>query len=93
VRPGVREPGGGGVAVDRDTDPVSGLLADLDVSLNRAEVHQAQGMVMVVLGVSLAEALLLMRARAFALGRPLADLAGDVLSGVVDPKKWGDDAP
>lgn len=90
---GVHETRGRGVAVDRDTDPVSGLLADLDVSLNRAEVHQAQGMVMVVLGVSLAEALLLMRARAFALGRPLADLARDVLSGVVDPKKWGDDSP
>jgi len=71
-------------------DRVAGLLADLDGTLNRAEIHQAQGMVMVLLGVSLSEALLLMRARAFALDRPLAELARDVVSGVVDPRSWGD---
>jgi GAF domain-containing protein len=46
----------------------------------RAEVFQAQGMVMVQLGVSLAEALLRMRAYAYAQGRPLADVARDVVA-------------
>ncbi len=56
-------------------------MADLDGSLNRTEVHQAQGMVMVFLGLSLAEALVLMRARAFATGRSLTELARDVVFG------------
>jgi hypothetical protein len=46
----------------------------------RAEVFQAQGMVMVQLGVSLAEALLRMRAYAYADGRPLADIARDIVA-------------
>jgi GAF domain-containing protein len=46
----------------------------------RAEVFQAQGMVMMQLGVSLAEALLRMRAYAYAEGRPLADVARDVVA-------------
>jgi hypothetical protein len=46
----------------------------------RAEVFQAQGMVMVQLGVSLAEALLRMRAYAYAQGRPLAEVARDVVA-------------
>ncbi|GIF50825.1 ANTAR domain-containing protein [Asanoa ferruginea] len=46
----------------------------------RAEVFQAQGMVMVQLGVSLAEALLRLRAHAYGNGRPLADVARDVVA-------------
>jgi GAF domain-containing protein len=46
----------------------------------RAEVFQAQGMIMVQLGVSLAEALLRMRAYAYAQERPLADVARDVVN-------------
>ena len=46
----------------------------------RAEVFQAQGMVTVQLGVSLAEALLRMRAYSYAEGRPLADVARDVVN-------------
>jgi GAF domain-containing protein len=46
----------------------------------RAEVFQAQGMVMVQLGVSLAEALLRMRAYAYAEDRPLADVARDIVA-------------
>lgn len=71
----------------RDTDPGDTargiplhLLAVLD---DRAEVHQATGVVSVLAGVSLAQALALLRARAYAEGRPLADLARDVLAGVV----------
>jgi hypothetical protein len=46
----------------------------------RAEVFQAQGMVMVQLGVSLAEALLRLRAHAYGNGRTLADVARDVVA-------------
>jgi hypothetical protein len=47
---------------------------------NRAQLYQAQGMVMVQLGVSLAEALVLMRAYAFAENRRLDDVACDVVN-------------
>jgi hypothetical protein len=47
---------------------------------SRAELFQAQGMVMVQLGISLTEALVRMRAHAFAEGRPLADVARDVVA-------------
>jgi hypothetical protein len=50
---------------------------------DRAEVHQATGVVSVRAGVTLAQALSLLRARAYAEGRPLADLAREVLDGVV----------
>lgn len=49
----------------------------------RAEVFQAQGMVMVQLGVTLAESLLRLRAHAYANGRTLADVARDVVAGTV----------
>src|SRR5690242_12196634 len=55
-------------------------LAVLD---DRAEVHQATGVVSVRAGVSLGQALLLLRARAYTGGRPIEDLARDVLDGVV----------
>ncbi len=51
----------------------------------RAEVHQAQGMVMVDLDVDLAEALVRMRAHAFAQGIPLIDLARAIVDGFVLP--------
>jgi hypothetical protein len=55
-------------------------LAVLD---DRAEVHQATGVVSVRAGVGLGQALALLRARAYAEGRPIGDLAHDVLAGVV----------
>jgi hypothetical protein len=55
----------------------------LTVLDDRAEVHQATGVVSVRAGVSLARALALLRARAYADGRPIGDLARDVLDGVV----------
>jgi hypothetical protein len=51
---------------------------------DRAEVHQASGMVSVRAGVSLAQALLLLRARAFASDRPISAVARDVLDGVLE---------
>ena len=51
---------------------------------SRAEVFQAQGMVMVQLGVTLAEALARMRAYAYAENRPLGDVARDVVRAACD---------
>ena len=48
--------------------------------LSKAEVYQAQGMVMVQLGVTLGEALARMRAHAFAHNRRLDQVARDVLA-------------
>ena len=47
----------------------------------RAEVHQATGYLSVKASVGLAEALLLLRAHAFASGRPLLEVSRDVLAG------------
>ncbi|SDY84847.1 ANTAR domain-containing protein [Geodermatophilus africanus] len=68
--------------------PVTGAVPVLD---ERAEVHQATGVASVQAGVGLAEALVLLRARAFAEGRPLRDLARDVLDGAVDFGQADDD--
>lgn len=46
----------------------------------RAEVHQATGMIAVQTGVSLPAALLLLRAHAFANGRPIGQVAADVVN-------------
>jgi hypothetical protein len=46
---------------------------------NLAEVHQATGMITIQLGVSLAEALLRLRAHAYASGRTVSAIAADVV--------------
>lgn len=46
----------------------------------RPEVHQAAGMISVQLAVSVAEAFVRLRARAFGDGRPLSELAADVVA-------------
>jgi ANTAR domain/GAF domain len=51
-----------------------------EAMVHRAVVFQAQGMVMVQLGVSLEDALVRLRARAYADGRPLTEVAQDVVS-------------
>ncbi|BCY06578.1 ANTAR domain-containing protein [Actinoplanes sp. L3-i22] len=48
--------------------------------LRRAEVHQATGMISVQLGLPVEDALARLRAHAFATGRDLEDLAGDVVT-------------
>jgi GAF domain-containing protein len=58
-------------------------LDSLPVLDDRARVHQATGVVSVQAGVSLREALLLLRARAYADQRPIGDLARDVVDGAV----------
>lgn len=78
--------------LDRQEDQAQRGNADglvLDVG-NRAQLFQAQGMVMVQLGVSLAEAMMRMRAYAFAENRRLDDVASDIVSRKIrldpDPK-------
>ena len=68
--------------------PGQGAVPVLD---DRAEVHQATGVVSVQAGVSLADALVLLRARAFAEEQSLAELARGVLAGSVDFSKPDDD--
>jgi hypothetical protein len=65
--------------------------ADLDdVLAYRLEVYQAQGMVMVDLGISLAEALTRMRARAFATEISLLQVANQVIAGLLTAEVWLD---
>jgi hypothetical protein len=59
----------------------------------RAQIYQAQGMVMVDLDIGLPEALARMRAQAFASGQDLADLAADILTGRVRMQRDPDGAP
>lgn len=60
------------------TDPEDGLWLDAVIG-NRAEVHQATGMVLAQLGISAAEALARMRAYAFSEQRLLTDVAHDIV--------------
>lgn len=66
-----------------DAGQESASAADLIDSADDAtfEVYQAQGMVMVDLGVTLDEALARLRAHAYAANRPLAEVASDIVEG------------
>lgn len=70
------------LALQAQTSSGDSLHPQLDEPVRyRAEVHQATGFVSVRVAVTLADALLLLRARAFATDRPLLDVARDVLAG------------
>lgn len=61
--------------------PPGAAAAGLDEAMEyRFELYQAQGMIMVQLGVSLVEALVLIRAYAYSHDRDLADVARDVVT-------------
>lgn len=61
--------------------PPGTLSPDLEVLAgHRAELHQASGMVSVQLGVAVGEAMVRLRAYAYAAERPLADIAVDVVA-------------
>lgn len=68
--------------LDAQDDAVPGSAADgFDRAVEHsAELFQAQGMVMVQLGVSLAEALVRIRAHTFAENRRLDDVARDIVA-------------
>jgi hypothetical protein len=75
------------ILLDGDLIGADGHL-DRDLSTvldHRAEIYQAQGMVMVDLGVEPVEALSRMRAHAFGTSQPLIELARDIVSGFVLP--------
>jgi hypothetical protein len=72
-----------------------GGLGDLGSGLGEAfdhhpEIHQAQGMVSVDLALSLSDALVRMRARAFAAGTTLLELSRRIIAGTEDA--WDSDA-
>lgn len=70
------------VLLHLQAQPGGDLAPELDEPLEfRSVVHQATGFLAVDADVSLAEALVLLRAHAFARGRPLFDVARDVLAG------------
>ena len=61
--------------------PPGAYAAELEQSADfRLVVHQASGMVSVQLGVTIAEALLRLRAYAFAQNRPITEMAEDVVA-------------
>lgn len=65
--------------------PKGAIDPNLESALDlRSEIYQAQGMLMVSLRVGLPEALARMRAHAFASGRNLVDVAGDIIEGRLD---------
>ncbi len=70
------------VVVARQAGADPGALAEglEPLATGRAEIHQAAGMISVQLSVSVADALVRLRARAFRDGRPLAELAADVVA-------------
>lgn len=55
-------------------------LSILDTFTHRLELYQAQGMVMMQLGISLVQAMARLRAYAYARDRPLHDVAADVVA-------------
>ncbi|WP_328439149.1 ANTAR domain-containing protein [Streptomyces sp. NBC_00457] len=66
---------------DGDADiPGLGLALEPPSVLRRAVVHQATGMISVQLDVSMAEALLRLRAHAYSSERPLGEIAADVVA-------------
>ena len=68
--------------LDGQDHATGGAAADgLDEAIEHSpELFQAQGMVMVQLGVSLAEALVRIRAHTYAENRPLSDVARDIVA-------------
>jgi hypothetical protein len=61
----------------QDHDEHAALAGPID---SNAEVHQATGMITIQLGISLTEALLRLRAHAYASGRTMSSIAADVVS-------------
>jgi hypothetical protein len=62
-------------------------------SARRAEVHQATGMISVQLGISLTDALVALRAHAYADGRPLSQVAEDVVGRLISFVRDGSSLP
>lgn len=66
------------LAIQSQTEP--GELSDsLDATTNHAIVHQASGMLSVQLDIDVADALVRIRAEAYTAGRPVDDVARDIV--------------
>jgi GAF domain/ANTAR domain len=71
--------------LDRQEDVGDHRTEDMAAAVrNRAELFQAQGMVMVQLGIPLAEAMARLRAHAYAQDRRLDDVARDIIARRID---------
>jgi len=68
------------VTILRDRSPGVSIPWPADGSSSHAEVHQASGILSVQLGMSVEDAFVWLRARAFASGRPVVDLAHEVVN-------------
>ncbi|MFF2786269.1 ANTAR domain-containing protein [Streptomyces sp. NPDC058049] len=68
------------VILDRPPDPQTSAPAEGHTQFHRAAVHQATGMISVQAGVTLAQALLLLRAYSYRHARPVGDVAADVVA-------------
>ena len=66
------------IAVQADAD-MGALAADLDDADLRAQVHQAAGMIAAQLDIPVTDALVRLRAHAYAQGRPVNEVALDVV--------------
>jgi hypothetical protein len=77
-------------AAARVTEAILGMQADApsnvlaeglaDAGANRAEVHQASGMISVQLGTGIVDALVRLRSHAYVTERPIGDVAADVVA-------------
>ena len=69
------------ILVTQSEAPKGALAEGLaSVGAYRAEIHQASGMVAIQLGVPVSDALVRLRAHAFRTGRPLREVATDVVA-------------
>lgn len=68
-----------GVASGGADGSASGDIADVAAEFHRPELYQAAGMVMEQLGVNIEVATIRLRGHAFAAGRPIGDVARDVV--------------
>jgi hypothetical protein len=72
-------------ALDRASADTAGVVTWLaGAESDREEIHQATGMIMAQLGVGAEEALLILRARAFAQGRTSSEVARAVIDRTMD---------
>lgn len=73
------------IALDQGSAGANGVVTWLQgAEADREEVHQATGMIMVQLGVGAEEAVLLLRARAFAQGRTTTEIARAIIARTMD---------
>jgi GAF domain-containing protein len=66
--------------LEAETAPGSLPVSLSDITAQRAEVHQATGMIAAQLDISVSQALTRLRAYAWAEGRPIHDVAADVVA-------------